>query len=228
MDLFSALSPGDFVQALDGDEITGLFGSYPEMEQINQVKGKLYILGEEGARQQLADRTFYARFGLSVLIFLIVFYALSYLILDPIPLVDELAIATGCGVIFSLWYRKRTERGSRMVQKKIDVKGAVDRIEFRESLLLKEMELYLETLEHRSLIELSENWSRDRVRFTAEDEGGMTAEILKGIEAKLGRKALTRFSRAMGKGSAGLALAKTVSDAPLAAFYHKCRESLGL
>ncbi|MBN2628479.1 MAG: hypothetical protein JXA95_17565 [Spirochaetales bacterium] len=229
MDVFTAQPPLDFVSSLEKEEIEGYFGTYPDMRGIDQVKGKLYILGEEGSRLQMGEKTFYVRFGLSTLVFLVLFYFFSYIVHDPVPLVDEVGLSLAGSILFSLWYRKRMERGTRMVQKKIDVKGNIDRIEFRESLFLKELELYLETLEQRPLEKIGESWSRESFRATADDDTGMMAEILKAIEVRLGRKGLNRFARLMGKGkvSPGV-LRNVVNDVPLAMLYHKCRESLGV
>ena len=231
MDVFTRTPPREFVTAIEKNEVFGFFGNYPDMERINQVKGKLYILGEEGSRIHLGEKTFYIRFGLSVLIFLVLFYFLVYLVPDPIPIVDELAISLTGSILFSHWYRRRTEKGPRMVQMKMDVKGNIDRIEFKESQLLKQIELYLETLEERPLENVLDNWDREPLRLSGEDPTGMKAEILKGIETRLGRKNLARFRRLI-KQDKGLrkkvsALLPPSFDLPLAIFYHKCRESLG-
>ncbi|MDC7223491.1 MAG: hypothetical protein PQJ60_07090 [Spirochaetales bacterium] len=231
INFFTPLSSREFVEALDINEVAGLFGTYPDMKQIEQVKGQLYVLGEEGCRILLGEKTFYLRFGLSLLVFLALFYLLSYVVPDPIPLVDELGLSLGAAILFSLWYRRRVERGDRMVQRRIDVKGSIDRIEFHESPLLKEMELYLETLEQRSLESIGEHWDREGLAFSVDDETGMTAEILKGIEQKLGRKFLSRIGRIVkrskGKRESWVSLTKTDGDLTLALFYVKCRESLG-
>ncbi len=228
MDVFASLSPSDFVTALEENRVEGYFGAYPDMKQIEQVKGKLYVLGEEGSRLQLGERTFYLRFGLSVLVFLALFYFFSYVVHDPVPLVDEVALSLGGAFLFSLWHRRRLERGVRMVQKRIDVKGSIDRVEFRESLFLRELELFLETLEQRPLDKIRENWTREAYHPSAEDNTGMTAEILKSIEQRLGRRALARFGRLIRRSGPSGIITKTVSDVPLALLYHKCRESLGV
>ena len=232
MDIFTRLTPREFVTALENGDVSGEFGTYPDMERINQIKGELYILGEEGSRVILGEKTFYVRFGLSVLIFLGLFYFLTYLVHDPIPLVDETAISLAGAILFSLWYRRKAERGNRMVQMKINVKGSIDRIEFTESRLLKEIEVYLETLEERPLEKILENWDREPLKLSAEDPKGMRTVILKGIESRLGRNNLARFRRYINrtKGSGGKKSTPSLQnlDVPLAVFYHKCRESLGV
>jgi hypothetical protein len=230
-EVLTPFTPLELVEALEKNEVSGFFGSYPEMKEIDQVKGKLYIMGEEGSRLRLGEKTFYSRFGLSLLVFLGLFYLFTYLIPDPIPMVDEISLSLGGSILFSIWYRRKVERGSQMVQRRIDVKGYIDRIEFHESSLLKEMELYLETVEQKiAEKKLDELWNQENLRFTAEDGTGMTSEILKGLEQKIGSRTLSLFRRRMKKKERNLSLfdKKSLEDLPLALFYYKCREQMKL
>ena len=229
--LLSGLSPLDFVNALREGRITGLYGTYPDIKEIEQVKGELYILGGEGGRIGLAEKTFYARFFLSLLVFLVIFYILVYLVPDPIPLVDEVAIGLTGAILFSFWHRRRMERGDRMVRERIDIKGEVNGIEFNESPLLKEIELYLESLDARNIDRLGETWLEGSVHFSSEDTSGLLPELIRGIEKKIKKSALKRFRTIMNsltlkessKGNAQkiLQLEKLLPDPSLAILYWK-------
>lgn len=232
-DVFTSLKPRDFIDALDKGEVSGLYGSYPDLQAVDQVKGKLYVLGEEGCRVLVGEKTFYIRFGLSLIVFLIIFYFLAYMIPDPIPLVDEIAVGLGASVLFSLWHRRRVERGNRMVQQRLNVKGDIDRVEFNESPLLKEIELYLESIESRSLSEIRKRWNGEELLFTKDDGQGLLPELMRGIEQRLGRGTLKRFGRLIrrpGKENKAFdeLLGRLTGDTALAVFYQKYRESLRL
>jgi hypothetical protein len=235
--LLSGISPVVFVSSLKEGNIQGLYGTYPDSKEIDQVKSELYILGEEGGRIGLGDKTFYIRFFLSLLVFLVIFYVLTYLVPDPIPLVDEIAIALTGSILFSFWHRKRVERGDRMVRERINIKGEIDKIEFNESPLLREVEFYLEALDAKSIEGISEIWLDSNLPFHVDDRGGLLPELTRGIEKKLGLKKLKRFKSVMNsvmgqkkqnnKNRQPVNLISNLTqDLPLAVLYWKLMDSL--
>lgn len=223
--LITGLTPRDLIAGLKEDRIIGFYGTYPATDEINSIRGELYILGEEGGKIVIGEKTFIKRFFLSLLVFLAIFYTLVYLIPDPIALVDEVAIGLGGAILFSLWHRRRAERGEAMARERINIKGDIDQIEFKESPLLKEIELYLEVLDDTP----PEKWAEKASPvFHADDPTGMIPDLLAGLERAAGRSMLRRFNLIM-KGKIpfgpGIEALKKREKASLCYLYYQLRDA---
>ena len=79
-------------------------------------------------------------------IFLISFYFLSYVVRDPIPLVDEILISLGLALLG--WYRLKNQEvnSEQALLKKQELNQILNRIPFESAEYLNQIELYLEKL----------------------------------------------------------------------------------
>ena len=134
------------LDALENENFQGYFGTSPDPDDLQEFQriGKVRI--EMAVRAWFNDSRFLLHFLLATGIFLLSYYFLSYLIRDPLPLVDEIILSVILAVLG--WYRlSNQEVHSEKAQlKKQDMIQFFNRIPFEKSSFLEQVELYLEKL----------------------------------------------------------------------------------
>ncbi len=134
------------LDALENESFQGYFGTSPDPEDMQEFQriGKVRI--ELAVRAWFNDSRFLLHFLLATGIFLLSYYFLSYVVRDPLPLVDEIVLSLVLAVLG--WYRlSNQEVHSEKAQlKKQDMIQLFDRIPFEKSPFLEQVELYLEKL----------------------------------------------------------------------------------
>ncbi|MDA3850017.1 MAG: hypothetical protein PF447_01965 [Spirochaetaceae bacterium] len=134
----------------------GWFGQYPSDDNRQTMKKQWYYLTDRSSELSFHDQEFLPRYLLSFLIFLFVFFILTYLVKDPIPMVDELGFSFLAGFIFNLWWKNKRKDSLSCDKIKLELRSKVDKIPFEELELLNKLELYLQTLDVKSPQELKD------------------------------------------------------------------------
>lgn len=134
-------------ERLQEGEIEGFFGSYPEESQRDALKRQLYFIADQTAEKEFQEGDYLWRSICTFFCFLILFFLMSYVVRDPIPLIDEIALSLAGSLLFNLWFRKKRARGQRLEMMKLEMRSNVDSVAFSEQETVRNMELYLQSLD---------------------------------------------------------------------------------
>jgi hypothetical protein len=144
------------VQVLKKANIVGKYGTEPRVESLTLFRNDLYRLIEEAVRSWVAEKRFIPRFIVSAVVFLVAYLFMSFIIRDPIPMVDEILV--GAGVAFATYFliSRRDQRSNMALRKRVELRTSVDRIVFSEDRFLRQIEEVLQqhdTAPKESLLE---------------------------------------------------------------------------
>jgi len=131
----------DFLIKLDESyEITGLYGNEPRVESLTMFRNDLYRLIEVAVKSWVSDQKFIPNFILSSAVFLVIYLFTSFIIRDPVPMIDELALSFGGGIAVFFILAKRGLNSDKSAKKRLSLRLAMDKIIFEEDEFVKEVE----------------------------------------------------------------------------------------
>ena len=137
----------NLVEILERSDITGLYGKEPRVESLTMLRNELYRMIERSVREWTAERRFIPRFLLSAAVFLLLYFVMSVVIRDPIPMVDELIIGLVGSLIFYGFLTRRAADSKTATAMKIKLRTKIDEIVFNEDPFVKDAEDYLQNCE---------------------------------------------------------------------------------
>jgi hypothetical protein len=221
----------ELLESADGGrpmEIKGLYGKEPRVESLTLFRNELYRLIELNVKMWAGEQRFLFRFLISTGFFLVVYFLLSMLIRDPIPMVDEVLLASGAAVaLFFILGRKA--RGSDVATtKRIQLREIVDQIRFVEDPFLKKVETYLQQKEGQNEQTLVETfWTGDNP-FNTEPMDGEVKELLGYLEGRFDKKLVNKFDKSLNRGIKEKPSVRSSSgkklDLPLLSTYVRLKE----
>ena len=148
--------PG-FILKLDDDyEIVGKCGHEPRVESLTMFRNDLYRLIESAVKSWISDIRFIPHFILSAVLFLIIYLTAAVVVRDPIPVIDELALALGGSIALFLFLTKKDQNSEKSSKKRLDLRLVMDKIVFEEDEFVKEVEEvlhYNESIDKSGLID---------------------------------------------------------------------------
>ncbi|RKX79911.1 MAG: hypothetical protein DRP57_13455 [Spirochaetes bacterium] len=136
-------TPEKFLYALEHSEIEGRYGSEPRVETLTMFRNELYRLVETAVKNWIFDQRFIPKFLISTGVFLVTYFFFSYVVRDPIPMVDETVLGLGAGILTYVMIGRKDMSSDRAMKKRVELRSKVDRIKFTESNFLKEVESLL-------------------------------------------------------------------------------------
>lgn len=148
--------PGFLIKLDDNYKIVGKYGHEPRVESLTMFKNDLYRLIESSVKSWISDIRFIPRFILSAVVFLIIYLTAAVVVRDPIPVIDELALALGGSIALFFVLSKKDQNSEKSSKKRLDLRLIMDKIVFEEDEFVKEVEEilhYNESIDKRSLIE---------------------------------------------------------------------------
>lgn len=125
---------------LEKAEIKGHYGNEPRVESLTLFRNELYRLVEQEVRAWVADARFIPRFLISASIFLVVYLFLSFVIRDPLPVLDEIAIALGGSILAYILLGRKDMQSEAALKRRIALRTKVDGIVFTENEFVKRIE----------------------------------------------------------------------------------------
>jgi hypothetical protein len=152
----------EFVPLLENHVVRGRYGKEPRVESITLLRGDLYGLAENALRQWVSELRFIPRFLISAGVFLAVYFFASFVIRDPLPMIDELLIAGAASVITYILVGKRFLSSRAAEEKRNDLHTIIDGIAFTESPFVMKVEGLLAALDAYSREELLRIYNRAR------------------------------------------------------------------
>ncbi len=124
----------------NGYEIVGLYGNEPRVESLTMLRNDLYRLIESAVKRWISDLKFIPRFILSAAFFLLIYLFASFIIRDPIPMIDELLLSFGGSIALFFILSKRDQNSEKSSKKRLDLRLVIDKIVFEEDEFIKEVE----------------------------------------------------------------------------------------
>lgn len=138
--LYPFSTPGEFISMLDTGDVTGRYGSEPEVESLSNLRENLYKIVEIGIRQWLSEIRFIPKFLISAGIFLATFFFFAFVIPDPLPGIDEFFMALlASGAIF-FFLGRRDQQSQEALKKRGELRAKIDKILFLDSDVVKQVE----------------------------------------------------------------------------------------
>jgi hypothetical protein len=174
------------MERLEAHPLEGLYGREPRVEAITQFRNELYRLIEDEVRDWIGESRFIPRFLISAGVFLLVYVGLSLTVRDPLPVVDEIALALGAAIGAFMLRRRRDMRSDAALSKRMKLRSKVDGIVFSESEFVKELEGLLHDEESSSAESIVDGLSRNGEAELGAEHEGEAGEVLSYLKAKLG------------------------------------------
>jgi len=224
------------VDTLEHFEIIGKYGKEPRVEAITMFRNELYRIIEDKVNNWISEARFIPKFLISAGIFIATYFFLAFVIRDPLPVIDELAIglAVSIGAFFLLGRRDR--RSDTSLKKRVSLRSAVDRIIFKQDPFVKEVEETLQQSEKKSQTDIIESMF-DPLKYPLTKEEKQDAEHLtqylskkfKSRELKRKEKIVSKIVRARKGGKDAKILSilaeSKKTDLPLFAVYTRIKRS---
>jgi len=190
----------EFLVKLDKDcEIVGLYGNEPRVESLTMLRNDLYRLIESAVKSWISDIKFIPRFILSSVAFLIIYLTASFVIRDPVPLIDELVLAFGGGIAVFFIMAKRDQNSEKSSKKRLDLRLLMDKIVFEEDEFVKEVEEilhYNESADKISIINsLSESDENSFVNSNPNDMKQLITYLDKYFSGKIYKKKIENLNK---------------------------------
>jgi hypothetical protein len=174
--------------------IVGRYGEEPDVESLSTLRNELYRQSETAIRDWIFDLRFIPRFLLSTLAFIVTYFVKAYMIRDPLPIIDEFVLASVAAVVAYMALGKRFLKSDAAVKERLELRTAIDGIEFTESEFLKRVESYLAVLDGSSPGEALRKYLDDPLQVEPE-WAGESAAFLEAIRTHIDGKR----SRALGR-----------------------------
>jgi hypothetical protein len=152
--LHPLMKPEKLVHSLENNEIVGRYGIEPRVEALTLLKNEFYRVVEMGVRTWVSDIRFIPKFLISAVIFLVSYFFLSFVVRDPLPVIDEVAISLGLSVLTYFLMSRRDIKSDIAAKKRLSLRAAIDRITFQESEFVKSLEKNLHENESASIDEI--------------------------------------------------------------------------
>jgi hypothetical protein len=171
---------------LEKYELLGLYGREPRVESLTMFRNELYRIIEDEVRGWVSEARFIPRFLMSAGIFVVAYFFLSFVVRDPLPLVDELAVSLGAGIVGYLLLGRRYMRSEGALKKRIALREKVDGVRFVESEFVAEIERALHDTEATSTEGLIRAIEAGEVPALSDPESDEAKEFLQYLETKFG------------------------------------------
>jgi hypothetical protein len=177
---------------------------------------------------------FIPKFLTAALVFVVTYFFMSYVVRDPVPVIDELAIGLAAAVAVFLLQGRRDMASKAAMRKRVDLRVVVDRVVFRESDFVKLVEEALHRNEGgsgeevvRSIVEPAQQELGDQYREEA-------AQFIRSLEGRFDLRRLAReeknLRRLLRRAVPGAGLPRLVDqkkyDFPLYAVYKSLQKTV--
>ena len=198
----------NLIEILDNNEITGVYGKEPRVESLTMLRNELYRLIEQAVRDWSAEKKFIPRFLISTGVFLVIYFIMSVVVRDPIPMIDEIIAGLVGAVITYVILAKRDSDSKISTAMKVRLRTKVDEIVFNEDSFTRDVEQYLQVCETSKDIEdLLTNITRDEsgIMFDYSDKQKVN-ELMSGIRHMFNDGDIVKHERLLKNYQAGTIL----------------------
>ena len=188
-------NPDKLIAQLENAEVIGRYGREPRVEALTLFRNELYREIETGVKRWLADIRFIPKFLISAVVFIIAYFFLSFVIRDPIPLIDEIAISLGVSVVLYYLLGRKDISSEKATKKRLVLRSAVDKITFCQSPFVKQVEEILHQNESSSISEVIRQILEPIEQELSESQKEEADHIIQLLEGKFNFKRIKRKER---------------------------------
>ena len=118
---------------LEKSDVIGHYGREPKVESLTMFRNELYRLIEQEVRAWVSDARFIPKFLVSAGVFLLSYLFLSFVVRDPVPVIDELAISLGVSILTFILVGRKAMQSEVALKRRLAERSRVDSIVFTES-----------------------------------------------------------------------------------------------
>jgi hypothetical protein len=188
--------PEKIVEMLESAPLEGRYGREPRVEDLTSFRDELYRQIENGVRRWLADVRFIPKFLIAAVLFVVTYFFFSYVVRDPLPVIDEVVLGVAAAVAYFILQGRRDLASKRAVKKRLDLRQLVDRVTFRESDFVKQVEEALHGIETESGEELVRRIVEPARQELGEPYREEAAQLIRMLESRFNLHRLEREERA--------------------------------
>ncbi len=186
---------------MEEKELKGRYGKEPRVEALTMFRNVLYRIIEEGVNDWIGEKRFLPKFLVASGVFLFGYLFFTFVVRDPLPILDEIAIAIAGSIGVFFLMGRRDKQSDPAMKKRIALRTKVDRIVFESSRFVRKMEEVLSESEEESREELLlalADTHRENLNLEEKEEAKQFIQALQkylgGSESKKYVKLLSKFS----------------------------------
>ena len=138
---------GDIIRILGTDTVSGFYGAEPNIESMTLFRSEMYRRIEHEMNEWISANSFLLRFSFASAVFVVIYFIVSTIILDPLKVIDEFAISLCISSAAFYFIRGRRRISRAATKQRALLRSRIDAIQFRLSPLL----VYAEHLIERYL-----------------------------------------------------------------------------
>lgn len=184
---------------LEKSEISGHYGSEPRVESLTLFRNELYRLVETEVKRWVSDARFIPRFILSAAAFLVAYLFTAFVVRDPLPVIDEVAIALGVSIVTYILLGRRDLKSEAALKRRIALRSQVDKIVFTESEFVRRLETALIAKEDEKPEELLEQLIAGNTALLAEGHVDEAEQIISYLDEMFTSSEFRRTKKRLGK-----------------------------
>ena len=192
-------SPERLLAHLDHGAVQGRYGKEPRVESLTLFRNELYRMIETAVKNWVSDLRFIPKFLMSTGVFLIAYFFFSYVIRDPVPVIDEIAIALGAAIVTYVLVGRKDMSSERATKKRLELRTIVDRIQFRESDFVKRVEEILNRNESEEFEKLIKYIVQPKQQQLGPADKEEVSQFLKLLESRFNIRRLKREEKVLRK-----------------------------
>lgn len=191
----------EWIEGLKKHPLVGRYGAEPRIESIHLFREELQGILQKAIRRWAANRWFPHRFVLAAIAFLLAYFFLSYVIRDPLPLIDELLLSFLAGILAFRGLSRGFHAREEVTILREELQEKIDRIRFEESPLVRNIEALLEELEASSFKSLVDRYRRGEKLALHPEDFEEARGLLVALEYRLTAKERKKFLKELERGT---------------------------
>lgn len=181
------------------DSIEGRYGKEPRVESLTLLRNQLYRLVEAKVKEWIQDTKFIPRFIIAAGAFLVAYFFTTFVIRDPIPIIDETVVSAITALIVYYWLSRRDQSSEKASEKRLELRRKVDGIIFTESAFIKEFEEILHANESVDFETLVNSMLTSEKSFMTETASEEAQSLLGYLEKMFSGKTYRKQSKILAK-----------------------------
>jgi len=166
---------------MENYDIQGIYGRQPRMGTLTEFRTILYGYIDREVKEWLSEVRFIPKFVAAAVVFLFVYFVLSLVLRDPIPMLDEFVAGMIGAVLTYTLIGKRDEQSYQASKKREKLTEITDSIHFKKSDILEKIEDELHKAEDEG-INYSEYMQTEKSAWALDEQN---KELLKELEQGL-------------------------------------------
>ena len=138
-------------------QLEGRYGEQPLGESLTAFRNNLYRIVEDSVNSWIIESRFIPRFLISAAVFLFAYFFFSFVIRDPVPVIDEIILGVISAVICYVLLGRKYKRTGAASKLRAHYRDIVDRIVFSQSSFIIALESFLVHIDGKNIEDIIQN-----------------------------------------------------------------------